>query len=105
MVSVVDVVGLLVLLGVNTATAALLTRLFRVRLSTAWGPPLYAGTLGALALVVSTMVIGAILGPDLGSAGVVVGVAVVLPLAVGVSFDYFWMPAPEEVDLPAKYQS
>jgi cell division protein FtsW (lipid II flippase) len=105
MASVVDIVGLLVLLGVNTAAAALLTRFFRVRLSTAWGPPLYAGTLGTLALVVSTMVIGAILGPDLGSAGVVVGVAVLLPLAVGISVDYFWMPAPEEVDLPAKYQS
>ena len=42
MVSVVDVVGLLVILGVNSAAAALGTRFFRVRLSTRWGSSMTA---------------------------------------------------------------
>jgi hypothetical protein len=29
---------------------------------------------------------------------------VVLPLATGIVFDYFWMPAPEDVDLPERYR-
>ena len=105
MVSVADVVGLLVILGVNSAVAALLTRFFRVRLKTRWGGMLYAVLLGSFALLVLTLVLGgAGLGPDLGTPAAVVGVTVVLPLSLGIAFDYFWMPAPEEVDLPEEYQ-
>jgi hypothetical protein len=106
MVTVVDVVGLLVILGVNTVTAALLTRLLRVRMNTRWGAMLYAFVLGGFVLLVFTIALGAIgLGPNLGSATVVVGLAILLPLSVGVAFDYFWMPAPEDVELPAKYRT
>jgi hypothetical protein len=27
-------------------------------------------------------------------------VAVALPFALGVAFDFFWMPSPDEVELP-----
>lgn len=101
MVSVVDVVGLLVILGVNSLAAALLTRLFRVRLNTGWGAVLYSLLLTPVVLLVFVLVLGgAGLGPDLGNPAAVVGITILLPLALGMAFDYFWQPAPEEVELP-----
>jgi hypothetical protein len=102
MVAVIDVVGLLAILFVNTAIAALLTRFFRVQMNTDWGSALYTVlTVPVLQLVVVLFGSGVLnLGPDVGSAEVVVGLAILTPLAVGVAFDYFWMPAPEELDLP-----
>jgi hypothetical protein len=104
MVSVVDVVGLLVLLGVNSAAAALMTRFFRVRLATQWGSILYVALLTPVVLTVTTILLGGFLslGPDLGSRNAVLGIVIFLPIAMGVSFDFFWMPSPEEVDLPEK---
>jgi len=105
MVTVVGAIGLLIIVGVNAAVAALMTRFFRVRLDTEWGPLVFAMTITPVVLVVLTQVLSAVgLGFDLGSAGTVVGVAVVLPLALGIAFDYFWMPAPEEVELPERYE-
>ena len=102
MVSIADLVGLAVVVGVNAAIAALATRFVRVRLDTQWGVALYIALLVPVALFVTTLIatgpVG--LGPDLGDATTVLGVAVVLPFALGVAFDYFWMPAPEEVELP-----
>ncbi|PSP86354.1 hypothetical protein BRC83_01475 [Halobacteriales archaeon QS_1_68_17] len=102
MVSVADAVGLLVILGINTAVAALLTRFFRVRLATQWGSALYAVVITPVVLLVSVLVLGGFLGlgPDLGSGLTVIVVTILLPLSVGIAFDYFWMPSPEEVDLP-----
>ena len=101
MVSVLDVVGLLVILGVNTLGAALLSRLFRVRLNTQWGAVLYSVLLTPIVLLVVVLVLGGVgLGPDLGSPASVIGITILLPLALGMAFDYFWQPAPEEVELP-----
>ncbi|MFB6171533.1 MAG: hypothetical protein ABEJ23_03295 [Haloarculaceae archaeon] len=105
MASVVDLVGLLVIIAVNSAVAALLTRFFRVRLDTRWGSFVYALTLAPLVLLVLTLVIGSALGPNLGSPSAVVGVTILLPLAFGITFDYFWMPAPDDVDLPDEYRA
>ncbi len=107
MVTVVDVVGLLVILLVNGGASALLTRFFRVRLDTRWGPVVYVLLIVPVVLVVFVLVLSGVLGlgPDLGSGGLVVGLTVVLPMALGVAFDYFWMPAPEDVDLPAEYRT
>lgn len=105
MASVVDLVGLLAILFVNTALAALLTRFFRVQMKTDWGSALYAVlVVPVLQLVVVLFGSGVMgLGPDLGSSAVVVGLTIATPLALGVSFDYFWMPAPDELDLPESY--
>jgi hypothetical protein len=105
MVTVVDAVGLAVLLLVNTAIAALMTRFFRVRLKTQWGSAIYVVVLCPVVLVAVVLVVSGIfgVGPNLGSAGAVVAITVDLPLAVGVTFDYFWMPSPEEIDLPEKW--
>ncbi|WP_135665585.1 hypothetical protein [Halorhabdus rudnickae] len=102
MVSAVDAIGLAIIVLSNTAIAALLTRFFRVRMTTIWAGPLYAVLLGSLALLVSTLVLGGFLGlgANLASPVAVVAVTIVGPLALGVTFDYFWMPAPEEVELP-----
>lgn len=107
MVSVVDIIGLLVILLVNTAAAALLTRLFRDRLHTRWGAMLYALTITPFVLLILVLVLSGLvgLGPNLGSGAAVVGVTILLPLALGIAFDYFWMPAPEEVELPDRYRA
>jgi hypothetical protein len=104
MVSVADIVGLLVILGVNSAAAALMTRFFRVRLKTTWGSVIYILLLTPLVLLVSTLVFGGFLklGPDLGGEMTLLGLTVVLPMTLGVTFDYFWMPSPEEVDVPQR---
>lgn len=102
MVSTVGLVGLLVIVGVNALVAALMTRFFRVRLSTIWGTVLYSLILIPIVLVVLTLILSGVarLGPNLGSTGAVMAVAVALPFALGVAFDFFWMPSPDEVELP-----
>jgi len=107
MATSLELVGLAVILLVNAAATALLTRFLRVRLRTRWGSAVYVLLVTPVVLVVSTLVLGGGLGlgPDLGSPAAVLGLTVVLPMAVGVTFDYIWMPAPDEVDLPAEYDS
>lgn len=95
-----ELLGLLFILLVNTAIAALMTRFFRVRLHTRWGSVVYAFLLIPVVLIITTLVFGSVMGPDLGSAGMVLSLTVVAPGSVGVAFDYFWMPSPEDVDLP-----
>ena len=107
MVSVVDVVGLLVIVGINAGAAALMTRFFRVRLDTDWGPVVFALLIEPVVLTLLVLVLSGVLGlgGNLGSAGLVFGITVVLPMALGVAFDYFWMPAPDDVELPAEYRA
>ena len=101
MVSAVDIVGLFIILGVNSVVAALLTRFFSVQLNTQWGPIVYSVLLTPLVLVILVLVMGgAGLGPNLGSAATVLGLTVLVPLALGMSFDYFWQPSPDEVEVP-----
>jgi hypothetical protein len=104
MVSVVEVVGLLIIVGINTAAAALMTRFFRVRLDTDWGPVVFTIVIEPVVLTLILLVLGSALGPNLNSASLVFGLTVVLPMALGVAFDYFWMPAPDDVELPAEYR-
>ncbi|MES3516120.1 MAG: hypothetical protein PPP58_00485 [Natronomonas sp.] len=100
MVSVFEVVGLVILVGFNTLVASVLTRMFRVRLDTGWGAALYTLLLTPVVLIVVTLLLGQILGPDLQDPATVVGLTVLLPLTLGVAFDYLWMPDPDDVELP-----
>lgn len=100
MVSVVGGIGLLILLAVNTVVSAVLTRFFRVHMDTRWGQVVYAVVVTPVVLLGLTLVLGTILGPNLGTPGAVFGVTILLPLSVGIAFDYFWMPAPDEVEVP-----
>ncbi|EMA28795.1 hypothetical protein [Haloarcula japonica] len=103
MVSVAGIIGLLVIVLVNSAVTALMTRFFRVRLHTRWGSLVYSLLLCPVVMVVILLVLSGVfrLGADLGSTTAVLLVTVVVPLATGMTFDYFWMPAPDEVELPA----
>lgn len=99
------VVGLLltgVVLAVHALVAAVMTRYFRIRLSTDWGAVLYTLLFVPVVLVVLTQVFTGVLGigPDLGSAVTVLAVMVGLPLAVGVTVDVLYVRPPEEYDLP-----
>ena len=102
MVTVVGFVGIVVLVVVNAALAAVVTRVFRNRLETAWGSAVYAALGGAFVLLVSTLVLSGIfkIGGSLGSRYTAVLVVIAMPLMLGITFDYFWMPAPEDVELP-----
>ena len=102
MVSVLGLVGLAVIVVVHTAIAAVVTRLLRVRLESRWGPVVYAVLLIPVALVVSTLVLSGVLGlgSNVGDARTALFLLVAVPLALGVTIDYVWMPAPDEVELP-----
>jgi len=105
MVGVADAIGLGVILFVNSTVGAVLTRFFRVRLATSWGSLVYSTFVGSVVLVALTLVFGGVfgLGPDLGSPTAVLIGIVFLPLTLGVTFDYFWMPAPDEIELSDQY--
>jgi hypothetical protein len=102
MVAVVDVIGLLVIVLANSVVTALMTRFFRVRLNTRWGSLIYAVLLCPVAMLVIVLVLSGIfgLGGNLGSRSLALLVTIAIPLAVGMTFDYVWMPSPDEVELP-----
>ncbi len=105
MASAFDVLQLCFIVVCNTAATALLVRLFRNRLSSSWGPVVFAIVLIPPVLVVLTQLFGLLgFGFDLGSPRIVFALLVFVPFAVGLTIDYFWMPAPEDVELPDEYR-
>ncbi|MWG34071.1 hypothetical protein [Halomarina oriensis] len=104
MVSLAGVVGTLVLVGLNTAIAALLTRFFRVRLDTRWGPVVFTLFITPVVLIAPTLLLGSVVPPVFESPAALIAIALLLPLTMGVAFDYLWMPSPDEVDLPTDYR-
>jgi hypothetical protein len=102
MVSIGAAVGLLIVVAVHTFLTAVATRFFRVRLRTGWGSAVYAAVFVPLVLVASTIVLtgGLGLGSGLGDRTVAVLIVLVLPLVLGFTIDLFWMPSPDEVELP-----
>ena len=104
MVSLAAVVGLMAMISVHTLVAAVATRFFRIRLKSTWGPAVYTLFLVPLGLVASTLLLSGPLGigADLGSPGMALMLLVVAPLALGYTIDVFWMPHPDEVELPER---
>ncbi|MFC4447521.1 hypothetical protein [Halorussus aquaticus] len=103
MASVATVFGFLLIMVVNTVVAAVAIRFFRLRLSTTWGTVVYTALLVPLLYVVTTILLSGFIGfggsgvRDRGTALILVWV---VPFTLAVSLDVFWMPSPEEVDLP-----
>ena len=95
---------LVALVAVHTLIAGVLTRFFRIRLATTWGWVVYTAVLSPMVLLGSTLlftgVFGVGVGVDLGSPAVVVGLLVFLPVALGATIDYLYVPPPEEYELP-----
>ncbi|MGM0590890.1 MAG: hypothetical protein ACQETI_04540 [Halobacteriota archaeon] len=102
MVSVVNLVLFVVVLGIHTLVAAVMTRFFRLRLETQWGWVVYSVTLIPVVLLVTTLVFTGVLGIgiDLGNPAAAVAVMIGLPLALGVTIDVLYVPPPEEYELP-----
>jgi hypothetical protein len=104
MVSVSSLVGLAVVVAVNALVAALAVRYFRYRLETRWGAVVFTAVLVPVLYVATTLFLTGFLGLGGGlfeSVATLLLVTWALPFALGASFDYFWMPAPDEVELPA----
>jgi hypothetical protein len=99
----VTAAGVFAVLAVNAAIAAVAVRYFRLSLSTSWGAVAYTAVLVPLAYVVTTLVAFGALGIGAGvtiDTGTLVAFVWAVPFALGASFDLFWMPPPEEVDVP-----
>lgn len=101
------VAGYLFIVVVHTAIAAVATRFFRVRMQTRWSAALYAIVFVPLLLVVSTMILSGPfrIGATVGSRTTAVMLVIAIPLTLGYAIDLFWMPAPEEIDLPERERS
>jgi len=101
MVAVSTVIGYGILLVVHTAMAAIVTRFFRIRLTTNWGAALYAAVLIPMLLVASTMLLSGPFG--IGTAAdrtTALIVVIAIPLTLGITIDLLWMPHPDDVELP-----
>lgn len=99
--AILTAVGAGVIVVVNTAITVVLTRFFRLRLDTDWAAAIYTLCFVPIALTVSTVLLSGLLA--LGGAverDVALLLSIVLPLSLGVSIDLFWMPAPEEIQVP-----
>lgn len=105
MVSAATAIGFLVIILINTVITAVVIRFFRLRLSTKWGAVVYTLLLIPLVYVATTILLSGAIGfggtgvRDRGTALILVWV---LPFTLGLSIDLFWMPPPEEIDLPNK---
>lgn len=102
MVSLVGALGVLVIVAINTAIAAVGARFFRVRMSTRWGAATYTVLLVPMAFVVTTLALsGALgLGGDVfGDLGSTLAVTWGYPFAIGVAVDVFWMPDPSDLEM------
>ena len=99
---VLSLVLTIVVLGVHALVAAVMTRFFRIQLSTNWGTVVYTLLFVPVVLFLLTQLFTGIIGigPNLGSPATVLAVMVGLPLAVGVTVDVLYMRSPEEYDLP-----
>lgn len=105
MVSASALVGLLVLVAANAAVAALVTRFARFQLATRLGAVVVVLFVVPVVYVATTILVGGVLGLGdglFGDAGQLVTVAWLVPFALGVAFDLFWMPAPAEDGVPAR---
>ena len=97
-------IGVAVIVAIHTVVAVVLTRFFRLQLDSNWGAAVYTLLLVPLALIVSATVLSGVLGlgGNVGGRDVVLLLVIALPLSLGITIDYFWMPAPEEIELPAE---
>jgi len=101
MATILDFALMAVVFAGNTVIAAVLTRFFRLQLKTQWGTAVYTALLVPVVLVVTTIVAFSLgVGVDLGSTGAVLGLMVALPMALGVTIDVLYVPAPDEYELP-----
>jgi len=101
MATILDFALMAVVFVGNTLVAAVMTRFFRLQLDTRWGSAVYTALVVPVALVVTTIVAFSLgVGVDLGSAAVVLGLMVGIPMGLGVTIDVLYVPSPDEYELP-----
>ncbi|SEH61606.1 hypothetical protein SAMN05192561_11323 [Halopenitus malekzadehii] len=102
MATILDVFLFLVVLGLHTLIAAVMTRFLRIRLDTTWGTAIYVAFLVPVALWISTLVVSGPfgIGIDLGTPAAVFTVMILLPTALGVAIDVLYVVPPDEYELP-----
>jgi len=106
MASALSIAFLLALVAAHTLISAVLTRYFRIALDTRGGAALFTVAGIPLVLLASTYLFSGLLslGPELGSAGVVLTLLVAIPVGLGALVDVLYVPPPEEVDVPDTWE-
>jgi hypothetical protein len=103
MPSAATIFGFLLIIVVNTVLAAVAMRFFRLRLATTWGAVVYTAVAVPVLYVATTILLSGFVGfggtgvEDRGTALILVWV---VPFTLALSLEFFWMPAPDEVELP-----
>lgn len=105
--SLVGAIGLVVVIALHTLIAAVGTRFLRIRMDTTWGSAIYALTVLPVVLLLSTYLLTGFvgIGTSVGGFEVALLLVLVLPLLLGYTIDVFWVPAPEELELPETAES
>lgn len=90
-----SVLGMGLVIVIQTAIAAILTRFFRLRLTTRVGTGIFIGGAIPFMLLLSTLVLTGILGlgVDLGDRETALFLLILVPFVIGITIDYVWMPA------------
>ncbi|WP_134671409.1 hypothetical protein [Halorussus marinus] len=105
MSSAATAIGFLLIIGVNTVVAAVAIRFFRLRLATTWGAALYTALFVPLIYFVTTILLSGFVGFGGGGVGdraTALILVWVLPFTLAVSLDVFWLPSPDEIEMPEK---
>ncbi|WP_158055515.1 hypothetical protein [Halorussus halophilus] len=103
MPSAATVIGFLLIIVVNTVAAAVAMRFFRLRLATQWGTVVYTALFVPLIYFVTTLLLSGFVGfggEGVANKGNALILVWVLPFTLALSLELFWMPAPEDVELP-----
>lgn len=98
-------IGFLLIIGVNTIVAAVAIRFFRLRLATTWGAAVYTALFVPLIYFATTLLLSGFVGfggSGVGDRSTALVLVWVLPFALAVSLDIFWLPSPDEVEMPEK---
>lgn len=100
MVTVTGVAGLVLLVGINTVLAGIVTRFVRLVAVTRSGTAIGILVAVPLALTLSTMLLSGVfyLGVDLRDTTLAVILAIGIPMALGLTIDYVWVASPAEVE-------
>jgi len=99
------VFGFLLIIVVNTVVASVAIRFFRLRLSTRWGAVLYTAVLVPVIFLVTTIVLSGFVGfggSGVRNRGTALVLVWVVPFTLAVTLDLFWLPAPEEAEIPER---
>lgn len=102
MASALSLALFVVLVGVHTLLAAVMTRFFRITLETTYGAAFFTAVAIPVVLVASTLVFTGVfgIGPQIGDPLLVLAVLVFAPQALGALIDVLYVPPPESYDLP-----